>query len=237
MSERRSTLHARRRHAAAAATAAAGVVHVAAAGPHLSQGWVLAAGFLAMGMLQLTLGLGLAVRRGGRFLDLGAAGVHVVALCAWALSRTVGLPAFVHPGVEPVGLADAIAASMALTALVLLAWRATRPASMGRSRAASVTVFTFAWVLAITGTAAGLGDLADTGTEHGHEAGEQGAADHHDAAHDDTGNAEHHDTGESQTATPRPEPVPPHEVVDEPEAAPTAPASPEDHTHAPGEEH
>lgn len=234
MSERRSTLHARRRHAAAAATAAAGVVHVAAAGPHLSEGWVLAAGFLAMGMLQLALGIGLAVRRGGRVVDLGAVGVHVIALSAWALSRTVGLPAFLHPGVEPVGLADAIAASMALAAVVLLAWRASRPAPMGRSRAASVTVFTFAWVLAVTGTAAGLGDLADT--EHGHEAADHEVADHHDAAHD-TGNAEDHDTGASATTTPRPDPEPPHEVVEEPEAATTSPASPEDHTHAPGEEH
>lgn len=235
MSERRSTFHARRRHAAAAATAAAGIVHVAAAGPHLSQGWLLAAGFLAMGLLQLTLGLGLAVRRGGRFVGLGAGGVHVTALSVWALSRTVGLPPFLHSGVEPVGVADAMAASMELTAVVLLAWRATRPAPMGRSGAASVTAFTLAWVLAITGTAAGLGDLADT--EHVHEAGEHEPADHHDTAHDDTGNAQHHHTGESEAATPRPEPEPSHDVIEDREAAPTSPATPEEHIHAPGEEH
>lgn len=234
MSARRSTLHARRRHAAAATTVAAGVVHVAAAGPHLSEGWLLAASFLAMGMLQLALGIGLALRPGGRVIGFGAVGVHVIALSAWALSRTVGLPAVLHPGVEPVGLADGIAASMALAAVVLLAWRATRPAPMGRSRAASVTVFTFAWVLAITGTATGLSDLA--GPQHGHDAGEH-EADHHDATHDDTGNAPHHDTLEHETSAPRPQPEPRPEAADEAESATPSPGSPEDHTHAPGDEH
>lgn len=243
MSHARPTVHARRRHAAAAASIAAGVVHVAAAGPHLSQGWLLAGGFLAMGMLQVALGIGLALRGDRRLLVLGAIGVHVVALSAWALSRTVGLPAFLHPGVEPIGAADAIAASMGLAAVVLLAWRASRPAPTGRSRAASLTVLTFTWALAITGTAAGLGDIADT-PDH-HHAGDHGEAGHHEGAagHHD---AVSHDTGSHTATSPRPQPDPPSEVahsdprtdlVEEPEPVSTSSESSEDHTHAPGQEH
>lgn len=243
MSHARSTVHARRPHAAAAASIAAGVVHVAAAGPHLSQGWLLAGSFLAVGMLQVALGVGLALRGDRSSLVLGAIGVHVVALSSWALSRTVGLPAFLHPGVEPIGAADAIAASMGLAAVVLLAWRASRPAPMRRSRAASLTVLTLTWALAITGTAAGLGDIADA-PDH-HHAGDHGAAGHHDdaAGHHD---AVPHSTLSSTAPTPRPQPDPPSEVapsdprpdvVEEAEPASTFTESSEDHTHAPGEEH
>lgn len=236
MSHASSTFHARRRHAAAAASIAAGVVHVAATGPHLSQGWVLAGSFLAVGLLQVTLGIGLTVRGGRRFLVLGAIGVHVVALSAWALSRTVGLPAFLHPGVEPIGAADAIAASMGLAAVVLLAWRARRPAPRARSRAASLAVLTLTWALAITGTAAGLGDIATTRDDH--HAGDHGAPGHHDAVQ--------HEAGSSTATNPQPQPDRPaevahsdprEEVVEQPEAASTVPESSEDHTHAPGDEH
>lgn len=245
MSHAKPTVHAPRRHAAAAATIAAGIVHLAATGPHLSEGWILAAGFLTVGILQVALGIGLALRGDWRSLGLGVVGIHVLALSAWALSRTVGLPAFLHPGVEPIGAADAIAASMGLVAVVLLAWRARRPASVGRSRAASLTVLTVAWALALTGTAAALGDIAHT-APHGHHGGSQESAGHHDTVPHDTGETEHPDTKDHSATSPppqqdRPSKVGPSDpqpkVVEEPADASPSPETPEDHTHAPGEEH
>lgn len=93
---------------------------------------------------------------------------------------------------------------MELVAVVLLAWRATRPVPMERSRATSITVFTSAWALAITGAAAGLGDIADT--TDGHHAVDHEAADHPGAVQHDTGTVEHLETGTRKVTRPRPQP-------------------------------
>lgn len=168
-----------RQHVAAAASAGAGVIHVVAAAPHASEGLLLAATFVVVGALQLTLAVLLAAGRGGSRLDRAAVGVHGIALAGWVLSRTVGLPAFLHPGVEPVGAADLTAAVFAVAAIALATWRLARPAPLRPSRPVSITVFTLAWVLAITGSAAGLETLTRAGHEHGHHAVGDHAHDHH----------------------------------------------------------
>lgn len=106
------------------------------------------------------------------------------------------------------GLADATTAAVELAAVVLLAWRVARPAPIGRSRAASVAVVSVAWVLAVTGSAAGLGALGQN--PHGHD-----GAGHTSEAVDD----------------------PPHTPSEAPTREVTLTDPDDGHTHAPGESH
>ena len=122
-------------------TVAAGLVHAGAAGAHRGHG-ELALLFAVTAGAQLALGAAVLLRPGRAAIGAATA-VNLAALAAWALSRTVGLPAvesLAHP--HPVGLQDAmavlaeLAAATAATAGVAgVAGAAAGPRCGGRPRA------------------------------------------------------------------------------------------------------
>src|SRR5688572_1750106 len=92
--------------ALAALLAGAGLVHVAMAPAHLTSSAADGVGFLVVGVVQLLVAI-LVVARPSRGTYGIAAVVSAVALGAWLVSRTVGLPYGAHEGVaETVAFVD-----------------------------------------------------------------------------------------------------------------------------------
>lgn len=161
----------------ALASLAAGGVHLAAAGAHLQESTVLGVAFLLTGSLQVLLGA-LVWRGLSRPLVAALTVLHLLALAAWAASRTVGLPVG-HPGPEAAGIADLVTVGLELVALTALAIRNRRPQRIRR--------VPIALALATAGVLLGSASLAAAEAGRGHGHGGSTDLDHaHDAGHDHT---------------------------------------------------
>lgn len=233
---------------AAVLSACAGVVHVAAALPHWADSRMLGLGFLAVGLAQLATA-GLLLRRDPPRAILPAAlTLHGVAVAAWAVSRTVGLP-LGHPGPEPAALADLLSVGFELAAMGLVAWRLRDRRTFSARRPAAIGLVVVAAALATGGSAFAVADL---GTGHGHGAGGSvSPVDPEVRQHPATvtGTSGHHDEEGSAHATgglpagwsSRTTPVASNPPEDRTAAGDAPrPAEPEHetgHTHAPGEDH
>lgn len=160
-------------HALGALLAGAGLVHLALAPAHLAASTADGAGFLATGAVQLLVAV-LVVARPGRRASALAALVSVVALGAWIVSRTAGLPYGAHEGVaEPIAFVDGATAALEALALVGAAIRFARPA---RHRPAAADGFVdpvgplLLRGLAVGAVALALAAIASpSAREHGHD--------------------------------------------------------------------
>lgn len=158
-------------------SAAAGVIHIAAAVPHFADDHLLGMSFVAAGGLQLAMAAALLLRPRRRAIA-AALLVHLVALGAWATSRTVGLP-IGHPGPEAIGVADAITVVFELAAVGLLSARWTRTGV--RVDRSFLGLGALALVAVVVGGGAGAA-IADLAGGHGHRATVSSAAPEHDHA-------------------------------------------------------
>lgn len=150
---------------AAVLSACAGIIHVVAAVPHSADGWMLGLGFLVIGLAQLVIA-GLLLRRDRHRVVLPAAlALHGLAVAAWAVSRTVGLPVG-HPGPEPVALADLLTVGFELAAMGLVAWRLRDRRTFFLRRPAAIGLLVVAAALATGGSAFAVAELG-TGHSHG----------------------------------------------------------------------
>lgn len=144
---------------AALLMAGAGGTHLAAAVPHFSDNALYGLLFVGAGWLQVLLAAALLVS-GRAGVARTAMVVNVLAVAAWGVSRTVGLP-LVPP--EPVGVADAVMVMLELGAIGVLASRAWG-ASFGL-RGAQISAVSLAAVLALTvgGSTVAIAGLASEG--------------------------------------------------------------------------
>jgi hypothetical protein len=119
---------------------AAGAIHLAQIGPHFEDGWVFAAFFFVVGIMQVAAAALLLRPRPAAWFRFGLLGTAVV-IGIWVLSRTVGLPFGEEPGErEPLGAADAAATlAEAMTVVVLAHWLGDRSAL--RRREGDVVAF------------------------------------------------------------------------------------------------
>lgn len=192
---------------AAVLSGAAGIVHVAAAVPHFGDGFVAGLVFVLMGGAQLVVAGLLATGAARTTIARLGISLQVIAIAAWAVSRTVGLP-IGHAGPEQIGLPGTITVAFEVVAIGVLAWRlvaANRP--RWTTRPLAIVALAATALLAVGGTTAAIADLGG-GHAHGDEGGDEAAAgsDHHhddEASHDDTADGhedsdnavpgEHHD--------------------------------------------
>jgi hypothetical protein len=148
------------------ASAGAGAVHAAAIGAHAEH---RAAVLVFAGLALLQLGWGATVLvRSSRLVALAVAVVNLGAVGGWALAKTFGL-AFV-PGldqVEPIQLADALAAALAAAAgLSAIGW----VAQSYRGRAPDLTPVRLSVALVVTALLASTGMVAAGSHQHAHAA-------------------------------------------------------------------
>ncbi|MEZ5135555.1 MAG: hypothetical protein R2699_11015 [Acidimicrobiales bacterium] len=165
----------------------AGAIHLAMVPAHGAESTLLALMFGAMGWLQIGLGIALVMRPSRAVLGMTAL-VQLVAIGAWIVSRTWGLPFGAHPGVpEATSWADGVTVAfegLLLGGVVLaLAWEgspARRIPEIVSVIGAVAALGATTAVLAAPSTAAHShgGELAD-----GHDHGAEGADGH---AHDET---------------------------------------------------
>ncbi|MBW3561702.1 MAG: hypothetical protein KY437_04315 [Actinobacteria bacterium] len=226
---------------AAVFTAGAGVVHLAAAVPHFADSVLLGSGFVAVGWAQLAAAALLLRRRQDRTVRWSVVALNAVAVAAWALSRTVGLPVG-HPGPEAVGLADALTVALEVLAVGLFVWRSRlAPEKLPRWRRAVVLAST--WTLVVGGSTLAI---ADVGT-HGH----QGAAEEGHGLHASADELDHvtaPDPSRSSATAPATramaDDIAPRSWPGADQEAPSTGPEPDHddtddaaHTHAPGEGH
>jgi hypothetical protein len=162
--------------ALAALLAGAGLVHVAMAPAHLTSSAADGVGFLVVGVVQLLVAV-LVVARPSRGAYGIAAAVSAVALGAWLVSRTVGLPYGAHEGVaERVAFVDgatAVLEGLALVGAGLLLARGAAP------RAGGVALK----VLAVGAVVLSVAAIASpSAREHGHDDAEAAGGHGHDTA-------------------------------------------------------
>lgn len=144
-------------------TAGAGAVHLAAAVPHLADSVLLGSGFVAVGWAQLAAAALLLSRHQDRTVRWSVVALNAVAVAAWALSRTVGLPVG-HPGPETIGLADALTVALEVLTVGALVWRSRGTPGRGPTGWRRAVVLASAWTLVVGGSTLAM---ADVGT-HGH---------------------------------------------------------------------
>lgn len=98
----------------------AGLIHLAAIRTHLGSPMAVAS-FTGIGLVQILIGASLLQPGALRLKRFAVVGVGVLAVGAWLVSRTWGLPVVSgHSGPEPLGLADVAAATLQLASLLLV---------------------------------------------------------------------------------------------------------------------
>lgn len=147
-------------------TFAAGVVHVAAAVPHFGDDTLLGSAFTITGWAQIVAAALLLRRRPARFAVWIGVGIHVAALGALVVARTIGLPVG-HGGVEPVTLPDATTALLEATALVVLAGWLRRPHRIDAPQPLVVGALGAAGLVALGGSTVAVASLGTAGHGHG----------------------------------------------------------------------
>jgi hypothetical protein len=155
--------------AAAVASGVAAAIHAGAIGPHLEESRLFAAAFAAMAVAQgawMVLILVVPSRRG----YLAGAGLNGGVILIWLLSRTVGLPVGLHPGVaEPIGAMDATASLAELVAVLgslVLASRMNPDSSRLSGPALPSALIRVGFGLLVSGFAAAVVADASTGAHH-----------------------------------------------------------------------
>lgn len=99
---------------------AAAAIHFGEIGSHGREWRLAGAFFLTVALLQASFAVALAATTSA-LVRAGAIAVTAATIVVWALSRTVGIPAGPHAGVpEPVALADGIATTFEVAAVVAL---------------------------------------------------------------------------------------------------------------------
>lgn len=186
--------------ALAALVAGAGLIHVAMAPPHLASSAADGVGFLAAGCVQLAVAV-LVVARPSRRTSALVGAVSAIALGAWVVSRTVGLPYGEHAGTaEDVAFVDGATAALEALALVGAAWLFARPQDRGRAEPAVRAVPGGGVLLrafSVGALALAVAAIASpSAREHGH-GHEEGAAAHDHGAATPTG----HDHGAATATT------------------------------------
>lgn len=142
---------------AAALTAGAGAVHLAVAGPHFADSWLLGSGFVAVGWAQLAGAAGLIRSAGDRAARWLVSTLNVLSIVVWGLSRTVGLP-LGHPGAEAAGTADILTVVFeAVAVAVLIAGPRLATGTRGRHAIVAISI----WALPLVGSAFAIASLAD----------------------------------------------------------------------------
>ncbi len=94
-------------------------IHFAAAPEHLIEYLPFGLSFYLLGAAQVAVACGILVRPSSPML-LGGAGLSLLVIGVWLLSRTVGMPVGPVPGAEAVGLPDLLSSLMEWTTAVLL---------------------------------------------------------------------------------------------------------------------
>ncbi len=153
--------------AGAAASAGAGAIHLALGPEHVEQLGALGLGFFVAAGLQLAWAALAILRalslgrhppsRGVGFLVPSGIAINVAILVAWAVSRSIGLPAGQLPWApESIGLSDAVASVFEGSLVVgLVAWRrGWRPTLAVKSRAMPLAGAALAIALISAGTVA-----------------------------------------------------------------------------------
>lgn len=163
---------------AAVVSLAAGGVHLAAGGPHLQESVPLGVAFIVVGWLQLLLG-GAVWARPRRATAVALAVVHVTAIGAWAVSRSVGLP-FGHPGGAPFGVGGVTAVALEVAAIAALAIFVYDPR---RVRRLPTPVALATTLVVLVGASVAV---AQVETGHSGASSDEGVDDHHEGGHDDT---------------------------------------------------
>lgn len=223
---------------AALASMGAGGVHLTVAGPHFGESVPLAVAFLVAGWVQILLGA-MALRRTGRVLAGSLVTVHTLALAAWAVSRTVGLP-LIGGGVEPVGASGLITVGLEVAAIGALAVSAVGARAGWRMPGAAAV----AAVAVVLGTASAGVLSVGAGHEHGH--GADGSSAHGEATAVLDEDPVEEPVADARTSPPSPGASPerhlrPMSTVG-PSTAPAevagdGPGADDGHTHADGEDH
>jgi hypothetical protein len=144
---------------------AAALIHLAAGPEHVEELGDIGLGFYSAGLFQAAFAvLWLTTPRPRTLAWIGIAG-NIALVVAWALSRTVGLPFL--PGVEAVGVADAICVGLEIGLVALLLASPTSVAAAApaphRVRLGTAAIVALAGV-AVLGTAIAVTDLG--GGEH-----------------------------------------------------------------------
>ena len=158
----------------------AAAIHLVAAPPHYVELGDLGAGFLAAAVLQAAWAR--AILRGTSSWTIAAGfAINISILCAWLLSRTIGLPVGPTPGLaEPVGLPDgaATAFELLLVAGLAIRWLAIdRRFALRFPAARPLVALTVVPVLGLVMLTTSLATLAiGAGAEHGAPGMEHGAA-------------------------------------------------------------
>jgi hypothetical protein len=177
--------------------AGAGLVHVAMAPAHLGSSTADGVGFLVVGAVQLILAV-LVVARPSRFASATAGVVSAIALGAWIISRTAGLPYGAHEGVaESVAFVDGVTATLEALAVLGAGIRFARPSGLARSGQddGGATFGVLLEGLAVGALALSIAAIASpSAREHGHGGADTaaGGGHHHGAetAADDLGYAQ-----------------------------------------------
>ena len=159
----------------AIASAGAGLVHGAAAGAHNGDAALaLLFALAAAGQLGWA---ALAMVRPVRLVALLGVGLNLGLVVVWALTRTVGMPVTtVFGGPEAVGLQDAVAAGLAVSAVGLAAWSVARGDGPEWLRRAPVAGLATALVVALTVPAMAAGHDHDHAEDSGPSSTELAAA-------------------------------------------------------------
>lgn len=244
----------RRAVLASAVTLAAGLIHAAAAVPHFGDDTLLGTGFMLVGWAQIVVA-GLLLRR---VVSRGTAGaaiiIHVGALVALVVSRTIGLPVG-HGGVEPMAFPDGVTAVLEVSAVSVLLWWLVRPTMSTRRRVAAGAGVMAVWLMALGASTLAVADLGTSG--HGHDESATGTsmADGHGTttpANEDNGATSHasdpvHVHGDSSIHVHIAAAAHPHsdgtvhvhrdDRGTDSQSAPDQPGEDEGHTHGPGEGH
>jgi hypothetical protein len=182
----------------AAALVGAGLVHLAAAGPHLADSTSHGAFFLAVAWTQLGFGVLFATGRGGRVALGVAALLSVGVLAVWVVSRTAGISG----AVEAIGFPDTLASTLELLAaagcvriaLSPSGWFEITPATRGAVAGVSVTAVAFLVSASLVPAFAGS---HVHGANHEHVSASGPAHDHSDA----TGGGGHSHTDSSASSS------------------------------------
>lgn len=184
----------------------AGAIHLAMVPSHWGASTVEGVSFAVAGWLQIGFAVAVVARPSRLLLQLGIA-LNAIAIGAWIVSRTAGLPYGAHSGVaEDAGFVDVTCVALEGVLLVACAVWAFKPrlgARFARGGLAFAAVVAVS-VLGLTTAAlaspgarnhghaeGGEGAVAGDGHTHGDEAGEPGAAPVDDKGFSDLHNGQH----------------------------------------------
>jgi hypothetical protein len=178
---------------AAIASAGAGLVHAAAIGVH-TEHVGLTRLFIAAAVAQVAVAVLAFVRASARSSAAALAGVNLVVLAAWVTTRLTGIGWIDGlQRAEPVGLADTVAALLALVAVTV-----ATPVALGRLRPTTRVPLAGAALLVAVLAVPAMVAATTHDHDHAHDATHDHAGDDHahDATHDHADDSTHEHAGD-----------------------------------------